>query len=342
MRNVLLFAIVAIAIANGWQCNTTIKTTKGETTLEGTYNLCDFQLGPESPWGYYYVYDNRTTDDVSNYTYYFNIANNVQSKIPDAECYNSTLRDINMLPPGYCPDEKIITENLTYAICEDDAYVPIEMNVAAYQVYRGNMRENQPCWRLHDGETKPIWEFLEPNDPAFGITLTYTNGDFCADGGINREFRIKFLCNHDVENIPDKEENIVEPEKCLYEFTMKTNKGCPTECLIVDEKLCNAKGVCDYDFATSRPKCFCFLGYYGEDCTLTEDPNKEVVYEDSDNSYVGALVVVILLLMVILFILGYLFIRYSRLGKGYIDNRFLKATKKRRKKLVQQDEYDDE
>ena len=98
---------------------------------------------------------------------------------------------------------------------------------------------NKPCWRLHDGETEPVWSFLDKRDPAFGIQLTYTTGDFCPSEGINREFRINFLCSTDIENIPDAEESIIEPETCLYEFTMKTTKGCPIECEVVEDKLCN-------------------------------------------------------------------------------------------------------
>ena len=67
----------------------------------------------------------------------------------------------------------------------------------------------------------------------------------------------------------------------------------------------------------------------------------EVIYEDSDNSYVGALVIVILLLLVILFILGYLFLRYTRMKNQPFDFKFLQQSKKRKSKSAI-DEYSDE
>lgn len=74
------------------------------------------------------------------------------------------------------------------------------------------------------------------------------------------------------------------------------------------------------------------------------DPNLEVVIQDSDDSYVGALVVIILLLLVILFILGYLFLRYTRIKNQPFDFKFLAQTKAKRakKQRVASDEYDEE
>ncbi len=100
-------------------------------------------------------------------------------------------------------------------------------------------------------------------------------------------------------------------------------------------------GVCDYDFKKGAPKCFCYNGFYGVDCHDDQDPNLEIINQDSDNSYVGALVVVILLLLVILFILGYLFLRYTRIKNQPFDFKFLQQTKKQRSK-GQKSEYDDD
>ena len=90
-------------------------------------------------------------------------------------------------------------------------------------------------------------------------------------------------------------------------------------------------GVCDYDWKLKRPKCFCYKGLYGPDPLDEVDPNTEVIYQDSDDSYVGALVVVILLLLAILVVLGYLFLRYTRIKKQPFDFKFLQQTKKKEK-----------
>eukprot|EP00483_Globobulimina_turgida_P012834 UN12858 len=181
--------------------------------------------------------------------------------------------------------------------------------VAAYQAKKGKTNTDK-CWRLHDGVTEPIWTFLDPTDPALGIQLTYTNGDFCAAFGKNREFKLQFKCADDIQITPDYVETVYEPIDggCSYEFKMNTYKGCPTACIVDNDKLCSGHGVCDYDWNRGGAKCFCYKGWYGSACYDDQDPNREVIYEDSDNSYVGALVVVILLILVILFILGYLFL----------------------------------
>ncbi len=44
--------------------------------------------------------------------------------------------------------------------------------------------------------------------------------------------------------------------------------------------------MCDYDWNKGSPKCFCYNGWYGDDCNDLKDPKREVIYQDSDNSYV--------------------------------------------------------
>mmetsp|Transcript_1758 Transcript_1758/g.1484 ORF Transcript_1758/g.1484 Transcript_1758/m.1484 type:complete len:359 (+) Transcript_1758:25-1101(+) len=323
-----------------FDCKVTLNHTKGKVPLVGTYDLCDFAL--DGTPGYYAAYDPRdkgnyeNVDDSTNYTYYFNIAANVASQVPDEVCDDYD----NPTGMGYCKD--ITSEGMYNATCLSKNLVPIRTWTAAYQARGAAGDREAACWRLHDGVTPPIWTFLDDTDPALGIQALYTNGDWCAGGGKNREFKMQFVCANDVAIRPDTIQTIYEPvgETCSYEFIMQTYKGCPTECIVENEQLCGGHGVCDYDWQLQKPKCFCFNGYYGPGCLETADPDIEIVYQDSDNSYVGALVVVILLLLVILFILGYLFLRYTRVKNQPFDFKFLQQAKKRRgNKVSQSDEY---
>jgi len=155
---------------------------------------------------------------------------------------------------------------------------------------------------------------------------------------------MKFKCADDESITPAFIETVYEPPDrgCEYEFVKETTKGCPTECVVENGRLCAGHGVCDFDWAKKAPKCFCFNGWYGADCQLRTDPQREVIYQDSDNSYVGALVVVILLLLVILFILGYLFLRYTRIKNQPFDFKFLAKQKRQRARNNPNDEYDDQ
>eukprot|EP01084_Bolivina_argentea_P270126 459268_1 len=344
-----ILAILSFALStSAFDCIKTInKTVSEDQYLEGTYDLCDFVVDEKTKDGWYAAYDSRNVGNIEryggdavNFTFYFNIASNVAKPPPDPECinYNETWRQNHDLSTGYCKD---IASNGTCPNGKKNI-VPIVNITAAYQAKKGTT-DTEKCWRLHDGVTEPIWTFLDPGDPGKGIQITYVNGDWCPRFGKNREFKIQFKCTNDIKITPDYVETVYEPVDvgCSYEFVMETYRGCPTECPVSNDQLCSGQGVCDYDFKRGKPKCFCYLGWYGPECEDTADPYTEVVHQDSDNHYVGALVVFILLLLVILFILGYLFLRYTRVRTDSFDFKFLEATKKRRAKKAKsdQDEY---
>jgi len=319
-------------------------------SVSASYDLCEFVLTSNDKDGYYEAYDNRSTgntegSDAANYTYYFNVLANVAKKTPDPECdnYDAEFRAENGLPLGHCTD--IVGDFMSSSgNCSDPSnIVPITNKVAAYQAKKGSEESNRQCWRLHDGKTEPIWSFLDYADPAYGIEIKYINGDFCPSEAKNREFRMQFQCVNDLEIRPEYIESIMEPpgQACTYIMRMATSKGCPTECITDNDNMCSGHGVCDFDWKRGRPKCFCYKGWYGEDCHENNDPYVEVVYEDSDNPFVGALVCVILLLVVILLILGYLFLRYTRVKNQPFDFNFLQQSKSRRSKKANVDEYDD-
>ena len=44
--------------------------------------------------------------------------------------------------------------------------------------------ERESCYRMHDGVTAPTWALVDASDPTKGVTLTYTNGDWCDAGGV--------------------------------------------------------------------------------------------------------------------------------------------------------------
>lgn len=349
LRNsVLLSTVILCALADDAEFACKKKVTGSgvlSVFLEGTYDLCEFVVTSESKDGWYEVVDNRTVGnvengDAQNYTFYFNVAANIAKPTPDPECdnYNETFRRIHGLEQGYC--SQITSSGLPNATCPIEKITPITSRTAAYQAKKGRT-DTDKCWRLHDGVTEPIWSFIDESDPALGLQLTYTNGDWCAAYGKNREFRMKFICANEVSVSPAFIETVYEPtnEGCTYEFVKETTKGCPTECVVDNDKLCSGHGVCDYDWAVAKPRCFCYNGWYGSACEDDKDVNREIVYQDSDNSYVGALVVVILLLLVILFILGYLFLRYTKVKNQPFDFKFLQKQKGSQRRAGQ-DEYE--
>ena len=133
-----------------------------------------------------------------------------------------------------------------------------------------------------------------------------------------------FHCADDYSNTFDLEEQIEEFEICSYGIELFTIHGCPLECPYVDQSLCNGEGICDWDFSNNRSKCFCYEGYYGDDCVDTKDPNKITIYSDNDEQYVGGLIIVVILLIVMLAILTYLWLRLDKVNKGVVKTDVVK------------------
>jgi len=224
---------------------------------------------------------------------------------PNGVCTNASKRSSHNLPRGYCDS----TFNFTCI----GHIVQINATTAAYQIKNHETFEN--CYRLHDGVTPPKWSLYKSDDPVSGVVLTYMNGDWCNSSdsnlGRNREFRIAFICADNYGNTFDKEETIEETEYCVYETNIESVWGCPEQCGVVNKRLCNGKGTCDYDFTNGSPRCFCYSGYYGDDCSLEQDDNISTIYKDDDAKYVGLLIIIVILLVIVLTIFFYLWLRFT-------------------------------
>ena len=211
----------------------------------------------------------------------FNVCDDVEVNPPDALCWNNTLRDANGFPTGFCPESMV---NASNGECID--YEDISGHTAAYQMRRGRVHDE--CFRLHDGQTAPTFSYIEASDPSIGVKLTYANGDWCEAAGTNREFASELYCNELDENLPDKiEETVYEDEVCRYTLPILTSFGCPSECprSLDDGAVCGGHGVCEFDHSSQQPRCFCYWGYCGDDCsTASEQCNAGDKLFDSDFS----------------------------------------------------------
>ena len=94
---------------------------------------------------------------------------------------DQTWRQHHGLEIGYCSN--IQFDGLPNATCSADDIVAIHSRTAAYQAKKGTTNTDQ-CWRLHDGITEPLWSFVDSENPAVGVQVTYTNGDWCGAYGI--------------------------------------------------------------------------------------------------------------------------------------------------------------
>ncbi len=53
---------------------------------------------------------------------------------------------------------------------------------------------------------------------------------------------------------------------CEYTLRIFSIYGCPIECDRYDNEICGNNGICGYDFMSSKPKCFCYYGFGGNNC----------------------------------------------------------------------------
>ena len=88
-----------------------------------------------------------------------------------------------------------------------------------------------------------------------------------------------------------------EPHVCQYHFAMESYYGCPTECPITKDGLCNSHGHCAYDSELKVPYCYCNEGYSGSACTKTSATDSGFDGETLQTRMVTALVVVTIMLV---------------------------------------------
>jgi len=105
------------------------------------------------------------------------------------------------------------------------------------------------------------FSLLNNQDPSKGVSLKYLYGDRCPSG-VLRSTTINVHC----ANVHAETMSALEPEKCQYVVEMHSMYGCPQECPITSNGLCNSHGHCYYDSLLKKPYCYCNEGYSGADC----------------------------------------------------------------------------
>lgn len=89
-----------------------------------------------------------------------------------------------------------------------------------------------------------VYGLLDQSDPSKGISMIYPFGDKCGLGNsaVKRSITVDINC----ENTKSIIVSALEPSKCQYHMIMKSYYGCPTECPITENGLCNSHGHCAY------------------------------------------------------------------------------------------------
>jgi len=141
------------------------------------------------------------------------------------------------------------------------------------------------------------FSLLDEKDPSKGLSINYASGDKCPTGQL-RSATIDITC----DNVKKIILSALEPTKCAYHMTMKSYYGCPTECPITSNGLCNSHGHCSYDKINKKPYCYCNYGWYGPSCS---DIKAAHTYNGL-SVQIGLLIVLLIIAIVLVAIVGYM------------------------------------
>eukprot|EP01033_Poteriospumella_lacustris_P014062 gene14062-10045_t len=192
----------------------------------------------------------------------------------------------------------------------------VGMNAAVLQ-YANYGDGNKACHIVghYDSKSNELtYNVLDVKDPSKGVSVTYPTGENC-DTNTPRSATIDVLC----ANTPSVIVSAQEPEKCQYHMVMKSYHGCPTECPITSNGLCNSHGHCAYDSKAKQSYCFCNDGWYGSACDSTNSG------ESSYDGFSVQLGLLITLLVVALALTGgmiYLSLKIGEFRKQQIESHY--------------------
>lgn len=153
------------------------------------------------------------------------------------------------------------------------------------------------------------FKLLDIEDPSKGISMTYLFGHRCPDGNL-RSATINIYCDG-VDMVIDSAD---EPTTCNYHLNTRSQHGCPLECPITSNGLCNAHGHCAFDKNTGKPHCYCNEGYTGNSCEpISTSSNTGSI--SGHSVQVGFLIALVIMVVVLLATVGYLAYRIVEFRK---------------------------
>eukprot|EP01036_Dinobryon_divergens_P022919 gene22919-31223_t len=160
------------------------------------------------------------------------------------------------------------------------------------------------------------YSLLDTKDPSKGVSISYPSGEQCnpsaekgdPTAGIKRSVTIDVQC----ANTKSRTVSAQEPDKCAYKIAMKSFYGCPTECPITSNGLCDSHGFCGFDSNKQKSYCYCNAGFYGSACESTSAPVSASTTYDGFSVQIGLLSA---LLAIALLLTGGLFYMGKQIGE---------------------------
>lgn len=153
-------------------------------------------------------------------------------------------------------------------------------------------------------------------DPSRGVSMKYLFGNRCPDGHL-RTATIDVECANTEYIVL----SALEPETCQYHMTMKSMYGCPLECPITSNGLCNSHGHCAYDKTLHTPYCYCNEGYDGPSC-LPSSMSSSTGSSSTYNTEIGLLVTLMIVMIVLVGIVAVAVVKVAEFRKEQANFEF--------------------
>lgn len=155
------------------------------------------------------------------------------------------------------------------------------------------------------------YALLDDQNPALGVSIKYALGDKCSTG-VLRSATIDIVC----ANVESSIVSALEPNHCEYHMVMKSYYGCPTDCPVTKNGLCNSHGHCAFDTVNKKSYCYCNAGYGGSSCKKQEGSGDY----DGYGVQMGLLVTLLIVTVGLVVVIGGLIHRITQLRKQQVDN----------------------
>ena len=165
---------------------------------------------------------------------------------------------------------------------------------------------------------------MDQQDPSLGLSITYQKGDVCSTTTLDKT-KVYQMTTIEVQcaNVKASLVSANSPHSCENHITMKSYHGCPTQCLVTPNGLCDGHGYCKYDKLLKQPYCYCNTGRYGSACSSTTNSNNAMTggikKYDGHSVQLGLLITLLVVTIGLLAVVGYMVFRITDFRKKKLD-----------------------
>ena len=155
------------------------------------------------------------------------------------------------------------------------------------------------------------YSLLDITDPSKGVSIRYSAGEKCPSG-VLRTATIDVSCSDTRVEIL----SALEPQTCQYHMVMKSYYGCPKECPITQNGLCNSHGHCAYDSKLKQPYCYCNWGWSGSECSTFIVP--AAASGAAHSVQIGLLVMLVVIAAGLIGVVGFMVLKITAYRKEQV------------------------